>query len=42
MPIWFELIALLLTVYGAGIAAGWLLWSRRLTQRDIEDGKEHE
>lgn len=28
MPIWFELIALLLLAYGAGIGLGWAFWTR--------------
>jgi hypothetical protein len=28
MPIWFELMILLLITYGVGIGIGWLLWGR--------------
>lgn len=28
MPIWFELIVLLLVSYALGIGAGWLVWGR--------------
>ena len=31
MPIWFELIALLLMSYGVGIMIGWALWGRTPT-----------
>lgn len=27
MPIWFELIVLMLVAYCVGIGIGWLLWS---------------
>jgi hypothetical protein len=28
MPIWLELLVLLMIAYGLGLAIGWLLWSR--------------
>ncbi len=28
MPVWFELAALMLAGYGAGIGIGWALWGR--------------
>lgn len=28
MPIWFELMILLLATYGIGIGVGWVLWGR--------------
>lgn len=28
MPIWFELMILLLVTYGIGIGVGWVLWGR--------------
>lgn len=28
MPIWFELMILLLVTYGIGIGLGWALWGR--------------
>lgn len=27
MPIWFELIVLMLVAYGVGVLAGWLIWN---------------
>lgn len=32
MPVWFELVALMLAAYGAGIAIGWALWRRNDTE----------
>lgn len=28
MPVWFELVAIMLVAYGAGIGIGWGLWGR--------------
>lgn len=28
MPIWFEVIALMLVAYGIGLTIGWALWGR--------------
>lgn len=28
MPVWFELVVVMLAAYGAGIAIGWALWGR--------------
>ena len=28
MPIWLELIVLMLASYATGMAAGWMLWAR--------------
>ena len=28
MPIWFELMILLLVTYGIGIGIGWVFWGR--------------
>lgn len=47
MPIWFELIVLLLTAYGVGVALGWLLWSREIARRpddtkSDDEGKQYE
>lgn len=36
MPVWFELVALMLAAYGAGIAIGWGLWGRGDSERDME------
>ena len=34
MPIWFEVIALMLVAYLAGLTAGWALWGRASTAED--------
>lgn len=31
MPIWFEVIALMLVAYLVGLTAGWALWGRSYT-----------
>ena len=28
MPIWLEMTVLMLASYGAGLAAGWLVWAK--------------
>lgn len=28
MPIWFEVVAMLLAAYGIGLLIGWALWGR--------------
>lgn len=28
MPVWAELVAIMLAAYGAGFAIGWRLWGR--------------
>ena len=32
MPIWFELMILLLITYATGLALGWLVWGRVITK----------
>jgi hypothetical protein len=34
MPLWFELAALMLVAYVAGIGIGWALWGRQDTHKD--------
>jgi|TARA_Y100000815_G_scaffold220843_1_gene206901 hypothetical protein len=34
MPLWFELAALMIAAYGAGIGIGWALWGRHDQQED--------
>jgi len=34
MPIWLELLTLLLITYAAGIAIGWLLWGSAPAERE--------
>lgn len=36
MPIWFELMILMLLAYGIGLAIGWLVWGR-VSPPTIED-----
>lgn len=36
MPVWFELAALMLAGYGAGIGIGWALWGRYDSERNGE------
>ena len=34
MPIWLELLVLLMVAYLVGLAIGWLLWGRANTERE--------
>lgn len=34
MPLWFELAALMLVAYVAGIGIGWALWGRHVTHKE--------
>ncbi len=34
MPLWFELAALMIAAYGAGIGIGWSLWGREEIDED--------
>ncbi|MFZ1742304.1 MAG: hypothetical protein WAT93_05585 [Pontixanthobacter sp.] len=36
MPIWFELMVLLLVTYAIGLSIGWLVWGRADTDETIE------
>lgn len=36
MPIWLELLVLLLLTYAAGLAIGWALWGRRTERVEID------
>ena len=36
MPIWLELLVLLMVAYVLGLAIGWLLWGRAETGRSGE------
>lgn len=39
MPIWLELLVLLMIAYAVGIAIGWAIWGRRQAGTgDDEDG----
>ena len=34
MPIWLELLVLMLLAYTAGLAIGWALWGRGSVEKD--------
>lgn len=34
MPLWFELAALMVAAYGAGLGIGWALWGRQEQEED--------
>ena len=36
MPVWFELVVLMLAAYGAGFGIGWALWGRSDAERESE------
>ncbi|GAA4644413.1 hypothetical protein GCM10023115_23730 [Pontixanthobacter gangjinensis] len=36
MPIWFELMVLLLAAYAIGLIMGWLIWGRTPDEQIIE------
>lgn len=38
MPIWLELLVLLLIAYGVGLAIGWLLWGGVSEERERGGG----
>lgn len=40
MPIWFEVIALMLVAYGLGLTFGWALWGRAPIQINQEGETE--
>ena len=40
MPIWFEVVSLMLVAYGFGLTLGWALWGRESgAQADLEKDK---
>lgn len=39
MPIWFELIFIMLVAYAIGLGIGWLLWARSLNQDNASDSE---
>jgi hypothetical protein len=41
MPVWLELLVLLLTTYMAGIGIGWAIWGRNLAQLEPRATKEN-
>ena len=38
MPIWLELLVLLMIVYAAGLALGWAIWGRSARNEGEDDG----
>ena len=34
MPIWLELLVLMLVVFAAGLAIGWAVWGRGVAEND--------
>lgn len=42
MPIWLEVIVILLVAYGLGLALGWLGWGRPSTRRAEIDERDSE
>jgi hypothetical protein len=41
MPIWLELLVLLLTTYMAGIGIGWAIWGRNLAHTEARATEEN-
>lgn len=41
MPIWFELLVLMLVTYVAGLGIGWVLWGRGGPE-ELQDGETEE
>ncbi len=39
IPIWFELMFLMLITYAGGLMIGWLLWGRAAAETMPEDGE---
>lgn len=37
MPVWLELLVLMLVAYAAGLAIGWGLWGRGAMENDADD-----
>lgn len=37
MPIWMELLVLMLVAYVTGIAIGWIIWGREI-RKEMADG----
>ncbi|WP_282098829.1 hypothetical protein [Qipengyuania sphaerica] len=40
MPVWFEVIALMLVAYGLGLTIGWALWGRSDRPETVSDKEE--
>ena len=44
MPIWFEVVVLMLVFYGAGVLLGWVIWNTSAdpdADPDPIEGDEH-
>lgn len=44
MPIWFEVIVLMLVCYGAGVLLGWAIWNTSAdpgSGSDPREGEDH-
>jgi hypothetical protein len=44
MPIWFEVIVLMLVFYGAGVLLGWAIWNTSAepgAENDALEGEDH-
>lgn len=42
MPIWLEVIVILLVAYGLGLAMGWFAWGRSSARRAEIDERDSE
>lgn len=40
MPIWLELLALMLVAYAAGLALGWAIWGRGVAEANEMESAE--
>ena len=40
MPIWFEVIVLMLVAYGAGVLLGWIIWKSGVEPGETADPQE--
>lgn len=41
MPIWFEVVVLMLVAYGAGVLLGWMFWnSAAVPGMDTQEGDD--
>ena len=37
MPIWFEVVAMMLVAYAAGLMIGWSIWGRSVERDEVEE-----
>lgn len=40
MPIWFELVAMMLAAYAAGLLIGWVIWGRAPVEAPSEEDEQ--